>query len=68
MVFFLIGLYSLWHTCTTFPPQKKEKKTIECGPMPNVMAAQLNIVATLCKISAITFLVACLKTWLTPAG
>ena len=25
MVFFLIGLYSLWHTCTTFPPKKGEK-------------------------------------------
>ena len=24
MVFFLIGLYSLWHTCTTFPPPKKK--------------------------------------------
>jgi len=40
----------------------------ECGPMPNVMAARPNIGGTLCKSSAIPFLVARRKFWLTPVA
>jgi len=42
--------------------------TIECGPMPNVMAAQPNIGGALCESSVILFLVARRKFWLTPAA
>jgi len=40
----------------------------ECGPMPNVMAARLNIGGALCESSAIPFLVARRKFWLTTAA
>jgi len=40
---------------------------LECGPMPNVMAAQPNIGGALCDSSVIPFLVPCPKFWLTPA-
>ena len=40
--------------------------TIEWGPMPNVMAALLNIGGDLCKSSVILFLVPRCKLWLTP--
>jgi len=38
----------------------------ECGPMPNVMAAEPNIGGVLCEISVIPFLVPRCKVWLTP--
>jgi len=41
---------------------------LEGGPMPNVMAAQLNIRGALCESSVIPFLVPCRKVWLTPAA
>jgi len=44
----------------------KNLKEIECGPMPNVMAAMPN--DALCKTSVIPFLVPCRKVWLTPAA
>ena len=44
------------------------KIKLECGPMPNVMAAQPNIGGILCKSSLIPFLVPCRKVWLRPAA
>jgi len=41
---------------------------LECGPMPNVMAAQPNISGALCKSSVIPFLVACRKFCLMPTA
>jgi len=41
---------------------------LECGPMPNVMAALLNIGGALCESSVIPFLVRRRKVWLTPAA
>jgi len=41
---------------------------VECGPMPNVMAAQPNIGGALCESSIIPFLVPRRKVWLTPAA
>ena len=38
----------------------------ECGPMPNVTAAQPNIDGALCERSVILFLVPRYKVWLTP--
>ena len=44
-------------------------KELECGPMPNVMAAQPNIaVALYDSRSVIPFLVPRHKEWLTPAA
>ena len=43
-------------------------KKLECGPMPNVMAAQLNIGGALCESSVVLFLVPYRKVWLTPAA
>jgi len=45
-----------------------EAKQIECGPMPNVMAAQPNMGDALCESSVIPFLVPRRKVWLTPAA
>ena len=36
---------------------RKKHIILECGPMPNVMAAQLNIGGALCESSVIRFLV-----------
>jgi len=41
-------------------------QTLECGPMPNVMAAQPKTGGTPCESSIIPFLVPCHKVWLTP--
>jgi len=41
---------------------------VECGPMPNVMAAVRNIGGALCESSVIPFLVPRRKVWLTPAA
>jgi len=41
---------------------------LECGPMPNVMAAQPNIGGALCESCVIPFLVLRRKVWLTPAA
>jgi len=41
---------------------------LECGLMPNVMAAQLNIGGALCESSVIPFLVPRHKVWLTAAA
>ena len=41
---------------------------LECGPMPNVMAAQPNIGGALCESSVIPFLVGRRKVWLTPSN
>ena len=43
-------------------------KKLECGPMPNVMAAQPNIGGALCESSVITFLVRCHKLSLMPTA
>jgi len=42
------------------------KCKLECGPMPNVMAALPNIGGALCEISVIPFLVLRRKVWLMP--
>ena len=42
--------------------------TLECGPMPNVMASQPNIGGALCESSVIPFLVPCRNVWLRPAA
>jgi len=41
---------------------------LECGPMPNVMAAQPNIGGAFCESSVIPLLVPRRKVWLTPAA
>ena len=41
---------------------------LECGPMPNVMAALPIIGGALCESSVIPFLVPRRKVWLTPAA
>ena len=41
---------------------------LECGPMPNVMAAQSNIDGVFCESSVIPFLVPRRKIWLTSAA
>ena len=41
---------------------------LECGPMPNVMAAQPNVGGPLCKSCVFPFLVPCRKVWMTPAA
>jgi len=41
---------------------------LECGPMPNVMAAQKNIGGAVCKSSIIPFLVRRHKVWLMAAA
>ena len=46
----------------------KNIHTLECGLMPNVMAALPNIGGTLCEGSVIPFLVPRRKVWLTPAA
>ena len=43
-------------------------QVLECGPMPNVMAALTNIGGALCEISVIPFLVPRRKVWLRPAA
>jgi len=45
---------------------RRKKKKLECGPMPNMTAAQPNIGGALCKSSEIPFLVPRYKVWLTP--
>ena len=47
---------------------RRGKKELECGPMPNVMAAQPNIGGAHCERSVIPFLVPGRKVWLTHAG
>jgi len=39
---------------------------LECGPMPNVMAAQQNIGGAVCESSVIPFLLPRRIVWLTP--
>jgi len=41
---------------------------VECGPIPNVMAALPNIGGALCESSVIPFLVPRRKVWLMPAA
>jgi len=43
-------------------------KKLECGPMPNVMAAQPNVGGAVCESSVIPFLVPRRKVWMTPAA
>jgi len=45
-----------------------KQKQLECGPIPNVMAAPPNIGGALCESSVIPFLVPRRKVWLTPAA
>jgi len=47
---------------------EKTKSKLECGPMPNMMAAQANIGGARCESTVIPFLVPCRKVWLTPAA
>jgi len=42
----------------------KNKKQLESGPMPNMIAAQSNIVVALCQSSVIPFLTLHRKVWL----
>jgi len=51
------------HACT-----QQNKIQLECGPMPNVVAAQPNIGGALCESSVIPFLVPRRKVWLTSAA
>jgi len=44
------------------------KTKLECGPMPNVIAAQANIGGALCESSVIPFLVPRHKAWLAAAA
>ena len=44
-----------------------EQLGLQCGSMPNVMAARPNIGGALCESSVIPFLVPRRKIWLTPA-
>jgi len=55
---------SLTKICIT----QNQHKKLECGPIPNVMAAQPNIGGALSECSVIPFLVSCPKVWLTPAA
>jgi len=48
--------------------RRGKKKKLECGPMPNVMAAQPNIGGAVCDISEISFPVPRHKVWLTVAA
>jgi len=52
----------MWNTTTNASDEEKE---LQCGPIPNVMANQLNIGGTLCESSIIPFLVPRRKVWLT---
>ena len=47
--------------------ENRRGKELECGPMPNVMAALPNIGGALYGSSVIPFLVPRRKIWLTPA-
>ena len=51
---------------TSFTVSGREKKELECGPMPNVMAALPSIGGALCESSVILFLVPRRKVSLTP--
>jgi len=44
------------------------QRILECGPMPNVMAALPNIGGAVCESSVIPFLVPRHRVWLTPAA
>jgi len=46
----------------------KDHEQLECGPMPNVMAAQPNIGGALCESSVIPFCVPRRQVSLTPAA
>jgi len=48
--------------------QNKSRSKLECGPMPNVMAALPNVGGALCESSVIPFLVPLRKVSLTPAA
>ena len=52
-------------TMLNISKRTKTKPKLECGSMPNVMAAQANIGGALCESSLIQFLVPCRKVWLT---
>jgi len=55
-----------WEPCNSLRSYAEVK--LECGPMPNVMAAQPNIGGAVCESSAIPFLVPRHKVWLMPAA
>jgi len=58
-----------WRKCLAISAVSWWKYTqLECGPMPNVMAAQLNVGGTVCKSSVIPFLVWRRKLSLTPTA
>jgi len=52
----------------TAEKHQENKIQLECGPMPNVMAAQPITGDTLCESSVIPFLLPRRKAWLAPAG
>jgi len=54
--------------CLIYRSEPKTEKKLECGPMPNVMAAQPNIGGALWESSVIPFLVSRYKVWLTVAA
>jgi len=47
---------------------EEKNKDLQCGPMPNVMAAQPNIGGAFCESSVIPFRVPRSKVWLTPTA
>jgi len=57
-----------WYGKTKPNTTKAHIHQLECGPMPNVMAALQNIGGALCESSVIPFLVPCREVWLTPAA
>ena len=65
IIFELLGKYVLY---IAIQAASHNISTLECGPMPNVMAAQPNIGGAVCESSVIPFLVPRRKVWLTPAA
>jgi len=72
---FVVVVAQFVYLCTCWSPPQSELSTssgkpneLECGPMPNVMAAQPNIGGALCESSVIPFLVPRQKLWLTAAA
>jgi len=47
--------------------ERRKKKELECGPMPNLITALSNTGGAVCESSIIPFLVPRCKVWLTPA-
>jgi len=65
-------MFMLMYTSSGLPAAattiNQSTNQLECGPMPNVMAAQPNIGGAFCESSVIPFLVPRRKVWLTPTA